>query len=173
MSVSASDMQLRFSVAAAAGNTTAGTAAGALGDQVSTTQLTSAVLGNLFDDVSGSEASAGDVEYRCVFVVNNHATDTSFNTAVVVQSQVSLGASFDLALDNIGVVAIGSASAQAAVIANESTAPSGVGAFGAGPLSIGTMGPQTVAAVWVRRTVTAATAAISSDGGVLRIQGEG
>jgi hypothetical protein len=176
MSVVASDMLLKYSVSAAAGNTTAGTAATSLGDQVSTTQITSAALNNLFDDVSSAEATSGDVEYRCVFVHNNHATDTAFNVTVAVQSQVALGASIDLALDGIGVTAVGSASAQALTVANESTAPSGgagVGSYGAGPLTIGTMAPGTVAGVWVRRTVSAATAAISGDGATLRIAGDG
>lgn len=176
MSVAASDMLWKFSVSAAAGDTTAGTAATSLGDQISTTTITTATIGNLFDDVSSSEASAGDVEYRCVFIHNNHATDTAFNVTVSVQSQVALGASVDIALDNIGVTAKGSASAQALTVANENTAPSGgagVGTFGAGPLSVGTMGPGTVQGVWVRRTVSASTAAISSDGAVLRIGGDG
>jgi hypothetical protein len=176
MSVIGTDMLLKFSVAAAAGNTTGGTAATSLGDQVSTTQITTATIGNLFDDVSAAEATAGDVEYRCVFVHNNHATDTAINVQISVQSEVALGASVALALDNIGVTAVGSATAQALTIANESTAPSGgagIGAFGAGPLTIGNMGPGTVAAVWVRRTVGAATAALASDGATLRIAGEG
>lgn len=176
MSVAASDMDLKFSVAAAAGNTTAGTAATSLGDQVSTTPLTTAVLGNLFDDVSGAEALAGDVEYRCVFVCNNHATDTAFNVKMEIPSQVAGGATYDIALDNIGVTARASASAQALTVANESTAPTGgagVTSYGAGPLTVGTMGPLTVAGVWVRRTVAASTAAAAGDGATLRISGEG
>lgn len=176
MAVTASDMVMKFSVAAAAGNTTAGTAATSLGDQVSTTAITTAVLNNLFDDVSGAEALAGDVEYRCVFVCNDNATDTAFNVQVSVQSQVAGGATYDIATDNIGVTARGSATAQALTVANESTAPTGgagVSAYGAGPLSIGTMAPQTVAGVWVRRTVAASTAAATGDGATLRIAGDG
>ena len=176
MSVIASDMKLKFSVAAAAGNTTAGTAATSLGDQVSTADLASGVIGNLFDDVSSAEASAGDVEYRCVFVCNDHATDTAFNVTVAIQSEVALGANYDLATDGIAVTARAAATAQALTVANESTAPSGgagVSAYGDGPLTIGTMGPLTVAGVWVRRTVTAATAPLSSDGATIRIAGEG
>jgi hypothetical protein len=166
-------MLLKFSVAAAAGDTTAGTAATSLGDQVSTTAVTTATIGNLFDDVSAAEATAGDVEYRCVFVHNNHATDTAIGVTVAVQSQVSLGASFDLALDNVAISAKASASPQAAVIGAEGTTPTPVGTFGAGPLTIGDMAPGTVKGVWVRRTVTASTAALASDGGVIRIAGEG
>lgn len=173
MSVTASDMLLKFSVAAAAGDTTSGTAATSLGDQISTTAITSASLNNLFDDVSAAEASAGDTEYRCVFVHNNHATDTAFNVTVTVQSEVSGGATIQIALDNIGVTAKGSASAQAAVIANEGTAPTGVGSFGAGPLTIGNMTAGQVAGVWVKRTVAASTGALSNDGCTLRIGGEG
>jgi hypothetical protein len=173
VSVVNTDMQWRFSVSAAAGNTTAGTAAASLGDQVSTTQLTTAVLGNLFDDVSAAEASAGDVEYRCIFLVNTNATDTSFNTKVSITGEQSGGATFDIALDNIGVTAIGSSSAQAATVADEATAPSGVGAYGKGPLTIGTMGPSTVQGVWVRRTAAAGATANSNDGGTIHAQGEG
>jgi hypothetical protein len=173
MAVVASDMLLKYSVAASAGDTTSGAAATSLGDQVSTTAITSAVLNNLFDDVSGAEASAGDTEYRCVFVHNNHATDSAFNVTVAVQSEVAGGATITIALDNIGATAKGSASAQAAVVANENTAPSGVGSFGAGPLSIGTLTAGQVYGVWVKRTVTASTAALSNDGFTLRIAGEG
>ncbi len=174
MSVVAADMLLKFSVAAAAGNTTAGTAATSLGDQVSTTAVPAGPLNNLFDDVSGAEAAAGDTEYRCVFVHNSHATDTAFGVEVSVQAEVGGGASFALALDNIAVSAVASGSAQAATVANENTSPGGgAGAFGAGPLSIGDMGPGTVKGVWCRRTVAASTAAISNDGATLRIAGQG
>lgn len=173
MAVTASDIVLKLSVAAAAGNTTAGTPATSLGDQVSTTAVTSAQLNNLFDDVSAAEATAGDVEYRCVFVHNTNATDSAFNVVVSIPSQVAGGATYDIATDNTGVTAQAAATAQAATVANEQTAPTGVSAYGAGPLTIGTMGPQTVAGVWVRRTVAAATAAATGDGATLRIAGEG
>lgn len=172
MAIVASDIQKRFSVSAAAGDTSAGTAATSLGDQVSTTSLTDASLNNLFDDVSGSEASAGDVEYRCIFVLNNHATLTLQNATIQVLSQTSGGGSIDIATDNIAISAKGSASAQATTIADENTAPTGVSAFGAGPLSIGNLGPGQVKGVWVRRTVTAGAGAVDPDGAILRISGD-
>lgn len=173
MSVVGTDMLLMLSVSAAAGDTTAGTPATSLGDQVSTTAITTATIGNLFDDVSAAEASAGDTEYRCVFVKNNHATDTAIGVKVDIQSQVALGASIETALDNIAISAKGSASAQAAVIASEGTAPSGVGTFGTTQLTIGDMGPGTVKGVWIKRVVSASTAALASDGATIRISGEG
>lgn len=172
MAIVASDIVKRLSVSAAAGDTTAGTPATSLGDQVSTTGITDATLNNLFDDVTGAEASAGMTDYRCIFVLNNHATLTLQGATVAVQSETSGGGSITIALDNIAVSAKGSASAQAAVIGADTTAPSGVGTFGAGPLTIGDMAPGTVKAVWLKRVVGASTAALNPDGVVLRIAGD-
>jgi hypothetical protein len=172
MAIVASDIVKRFSVAAAAGDTTAGTAAGSLGDQISTTVITDATLNNLFDDVSGAESAAGDTEYRCIFILNNHATLTLQGATIEVLSQTSGGGTVDIALDNIAVGAKGSGSAQAATIANESTAPSGVGTFGAGPLTIGDIPPGQCKGVWLRRVVSAGAGAVNPDGVVLRVTGD-
>jgi hypothetical protein len=173
MPIVASDIVFRLSVAAAAGDTTGGTPATSLGDQVSTTVITPAALENIFDNVSGAEALAGDVEYRGIFVLNNHATLTLTGATASVQSQTAGGATADIALDNIAVSAKGSASPQMATIANENTSPGGsAGAFGAGPLSIGDIGPGQVKGIWIRRTVGAATGGTNLDGLVIAIGGD-
>jgi len=173
MPIVAADIVYRLSVAAAAGDTTAGTPATSLGDQVATTVITPAALNNLFDNTSGAEAAAGDIEYRCIFVLNNHATLTLLGAEVVVTSQTAGGGTIDIALDNIAVSAKGSGSAQAAAVANESTSPGGsAGAFGAGPLSIGDMAPGTVKGIWIRRTVTAGAAALNNDGVIITVSGD-
>lgn len=172
MSIVASDIKKRFSVSAAAGNTTAGTAATSLGDQISTTDITDATIGNLFDDVSGAEALAGDTEYRCVFILNNHATLTLQGATIEVLSETSGGSTITIALDNIAVSAKGSSSAQAATIADESSAPSGVGSFGAGPLTIGDLAPAEVKAIWLKRVTSAGAAVTNPDATVLRVTGD-
>lgn len=172
MSIVASDIKKRFSVAAAAGNTTGGTAATSLGDQISTTDITDATIGNLFDDVSGDEALAGDTEYRCFFVLNNHASLTLQGAKVEIQSETAGGSSITLALDNIAVSAKGSASAQAATIPDETTGPSGVGAFGAGPLIIGDMAPGEVKGIWVKRVTAPGAAVTNPDTAVIRVTGD-
>jgi len=172
MAIVASDIVFRLSVAAAAGDTTAGTPATSLGDQVSTTAITTATLNNLFDDVSGAESAAGDVEYRGIFVLNNHGSLTLTNATVEVLSQTAGGGSIDIATDNIAISAKGSGSTQMATIANESTAPSGTSAFGAGPLALGDIGPGQVKGVWLRRTVSAGAGAVDPDGVVLRVNGD-
>lgn len=175
MPVVGTDLLLKFSVVAAAGDTTSSSAAASLGDQVATNGPATSGANTFFDDVSAAEASPGDVEYRCFFVHNNHATDTAIGVGVAIVSEVASGATLDVALDNIAISAKGSASAQATTIANENTAPTGgtVGTFGKGVLTIGDMAPGTVKGIWLRRTVTASTGAITGDGGSLRITGEG
>jgi hypothetical protein len=172
MAIVAGDIVFRLSVAAAAGDTTVGTPATSLGDQVATTAITTAQLNNLFDDVSGAESAAGDIEYRCLFVLNNHATLTLTNATIEVLSQTAGGGTVDIATDNIAVSAKGAATPQAATIANESTVPTGISAWGAGPLALGDLGPGQVKAVWLRRTVTAGAGAVDPDGLVLRVNGD-
>lgn len=173
MAIVASDMVLRQSVlTGSAGDTVAGSstglgAPGSLGKYVSTTALGTA-LKDLFDDVSGAENAASTVDYRCVFLLNNHATLTASSISIFLSAEVSGGASVALAIDNLAASAKGGASAQAAQIATETTTPSSIGSFsspttdGTG-LSLGTLTAGQVRAIWVRRTA-ANSAALSADG---------
>ena len=175
MAITATDILYKFSVSAAAGDTTAGTAAGSLGDQISTTQITDATLHNLFDIIAGDENAASDVEYRCYFVHNNHATLTWENVVVWLSAEVAGGAAAAISVDTTGVTAKGSASAQAKTVANESTAPStqtftSPTTKGTG-LSIGNIPAGSVAAIWVRRTA-ANTGAVDNDGVTIRCEGD-
>jgi hypothetical protein len=171
MAIVAGDIQKRYSVAAAAGDTTAGAAATSLGDQVSTTQIPDAQVANLFGDVDGVEAAAGSTKYRCLFILNNHATLTLTGATVAVQSETAGGATIDIAVDNIAVSAKGAATAQADAIANELTAPDDISSWGDGPIALGDIGPGQVKAVWVRRTVPAGATAVNPDGFLLRVTG--
>ena len=167
------DVVKRLSVTTgSAGDTVAGTPAGSLGKYVSTTAITDATAGNLFDDVSGAEAAAGSTEYRCLFILNNHATLTLYASTITVQSETAGGGAITIALDNIAAAAKGGAGAQAATIASETSTPSGVGAFGAGPLAIGDLAPGQVKGVWLKRVVTAGAAALNPDGVILRVAGD-
>ena len=172
----AGDILLKYSVSAAAGNTTASAASTSLGDQISTTQWTGGSLNDLFDNISGAENAASTVDYRCIFVHNNNASNTYENVVVYLSAETAGGASIAIATDNIAASAIGSASAQAAVIASETTAPSGVSAFsspttaGTG-LSLGNIPVGQCRAFWVRRTA-ANTAALSGDGVTIAISGD-
>lgn len=175
MAITTSDILFKYSVAAAAGNTTAGTAPTSLGDQISTTQIPAASLHNLFDVVTGDENAASDVEYRCFFVHNNHGSLPWENVVCWISGEVAGGAVAAISVDTTGVSAIGSGSAQALTIADEGTAP-GALVFTApvdkpSGLALGNIPAGSCAAVWVRRTA-ANTAALDADGVTIRIEGD-
>jgi hypothetical protein len=175
MAITATDILYKFSVSAAAGDTTAGTAATSLGDQVSTTQITDATLHNLFDIVTGPENAASEAEYRCIFVHNNHATLTWENVVVWLSAEVGGGAVAAISVDTTGITAKGSGSAQAKTIANEDTAPTSQTftsptTKGTG-IAIGNIPAGSVQGIWVRRT-TANTGAVNNDGVTIRCEGD-
>jgi hypothetical protein len=161
----------------AAGNATAQADPNAsLGKYVSTTQWTGGSVNDLFDDISGAENAASTVDYRCIFVHNSNTANALQNAVVYLSAEVANGASIAIATDNIATSAKGSASAQAAEIANETTAPTGVSAFsspttaGAG-LSLGSIPADQVKAFWIRRTA-ANNAALSADGVTIAVTGD-
>jgi hypothetical protein len=142
-----------------------------LGGVISTTEVTTATLHNLFDVVSGDESTAGDTEYRCFYVKNTHATLTLQSPVVWIQTQTpSPDTSAEIALDANG------ANATAVTVADENTAPSGASfsapsSKGAG-LSLGNLAPGQKYGIWVKRIVPAATAAYNTDGVVIRVEGD-
>jgi hypothetical protein len=166
----------KYSVAAAAGNTTGSAAATSLGDQVSTTAWAGGSANDLFDDISGAENAASTVDYRCIFVHNTNAANVYQNAGVYISAETAGGASIALASDNIAASAVGSASAQAAAIGSETTAPSGVSAFSSpttagSAVALGNIGIGQVKAYWVRRSA-ANTAALSGDGVTIAAAGD-
>lgn len=173
--ITPSEILFKFSVSAAAGNTTAGTAATSLGDQISTTTITDNTLNNLFDDISGAENAASTVDYRCIFVHNSNSANTLQNAAAWLSAETAGGASIAIGVDTTAASAIGSASAQALTVANETTAPAGVTfssptTFGTG-ISLGSIPAGSCRAIWIRRTA-ANTAALSNDGVTISVQGD-
>lgn len=171
----ASEIVWRFTTTAgAAGDATAGTAAGSLGKYASTTAWAGGVPNDLFDDISGAENAAATTDYRGLAVLNNNAANVMENTVIYISAETAGGASIAVATDNIASSAKASASAQMAQIANETTAPSGTSAFsspttiGAG-LSLGNIAVGFVKGFWIRRSVSASTPALSTDGATIAI----
>jgi len=177
MAITATDILFKLSIkTGTAGNQNAQSDVNAsLGKYISTTQITDATLNNLFDDVSGDENAASDVEYRCIFVHNAHATLTWQSVVAWLSAEVSGGANAAIAIDDIAASPIGQATAQADEVVNEDTAPTGE-AFSspttkATGLSIGDLAAGTCRAIWVRRTATN-SAALDSDGVTVRCEGD-
>lgn len=174
--ITSAEVLFKYSTTAgAAGNTTAGTAAGSLGKYVSTTQWAGGVANDLYDDISGSENSSGTVDYRCIFVHNSNSANVLQNTKAWLSAEVAGGANVAIGVDPTAASAVGSATAQAVTIANETTAPAGVTFTsptnaGAG-IDLGNIPNGQVRAFWVRRTATNSSA-LSADGVTIAVTGD-
>ena len=117
---------------------------------------------NLFDQVTGTESNAGDTEYRGVYLVNNHGSLTAQNTHVYISSNTgSADTTIDIALAGEGL------NATMETVANENTAPAGetfsAPTTYAGGLDMGNIPFSQRYGLWIRRTVTAAAAAVNDD----------
>ena len=154
---------------ASAGFVTAGTAGASWGKYISSTQLSGTAYDNLFTDITGAENAASQVDYACLFVLNNTSSGNSMLNSVAwlpLSSFVSGGANVALGADATGVTVKTTSSAQAAVISTNTNAPTGVTTWvtpqsGAptapsytGGLQIGTVAPGYCFALWIRRSAT-------------------
>lgn len=164
MPIVSTDVKYFYSGGAANSNPNA-----SLGGVKSSVEWPGGTINDLWDNISGPENAESDVEYRLVYVQNNHATLTLQTARVFVQSQVAGGADIAIALADEGV------SATAETIADEDTAPVGpvfsTPTTYAGGLSLGNLAPGAYYGIWIRRTA-ANTAAVSSDGATIRTQGD-
>lgn len=158
MALVSNDFTLVLSTTAASGgNLTAQPDPNAsLGGYVSTSALSGTPTNNLYDNVTGAQNAASAVDYRCLFVRNDHSTLTALAVSVWVQTQVSGGASVQLGVDPTAASAKGSSSPQAVTIVNESSVPGGVtfstaDSSGAA-LSLGALAPGQVRAFWLKRS---------------------
>ncbi|MCJ7828154.1 MAG: hypothetical protein MUP81_00240 [Dehalococcoidia bacterium] len=178
MAIAAADIKFKFSEkVSGAGNTAAGTPAGSLGKNISTTEITDNTLNNLFDDITGDENAASNIEYRCIFVHNAHATLTWTTVVMWLSAEVGGGATIEIAVDDLPDSAIAETADQADTIADEDTAPgAGVGVFTAPVtkatgIALGDIAPGYCRAIWVKRSA-ANTAALDADGVTIKVEGD-
>lgn len=142
-----------------------------LGGVKSSTELTDNTTHNLWDVVSSAESSAGDTEYRCIYIHNGHGSLTLQNAAVYIDTNTP---STDTEIQiGLGTSAI---DGTEQTIANESTAPTSVTfstAAGSGnALSIGNLAAGSHKAIWIRRVVTASASAANDDSYILAYTGD-
>lgn len=167
MSIVASDIKYRLSGGAANATPDA-----SLGGAKSSVAITDNTDNNLFDDVSGNEHTAGDVEYRCLYIHNGHGSLTLTSAVVWIQSDTS-GADSDISIA-VGTAAVG---AMEQTIADESTGPSGVSWSDAATarssgLALGDIPAGSHKAVWIRRTISAGSTPQSADTAQIQAGGD-
>ena len=165
MPIISTDIKLRLSGGAANSNVSL-----SLGGAKSSVEVVSAALHNLFDKVSSAEATAGSVEYRCIYVHNGHGTLDLEDARVFIPNNTP-------SADTTLAVGLGTAAVNATeqTVANEVTAPAGVSfsepsTYAAG-LAIGNLAAGAHKAIWLRRTITAGAAAVN-DTATVRVQGD-
>ena len=124
----------------------------------------------LFDSVSGAEAAAGDVEYRCIYVHNDSASPMTNAVLWLTANTPSGSTTIELGL---GTSAI---NGTEQTVASEGAAPAGVTfalcANKAAGLALGTIPAGQHRAAWLRRTVTGGAPAAASDTASLRVECE-
>lgn len=130
----------------------------ALGGAISSTQAGT----DLFDAVASGEASAGDTEYRAVFLKNTNATDTWYAGKIWISSNTpSSSTAVQLALADEGVAN------TIETVAGEGSAPSGPSFDDAedyaNALTIGNLGPGEAHGIWIKRAVSASAPAYAND----------
>ncbi len=148
-----------------------------LGYYRSSNTITSGSDNNLFDDVSGAEAGAGDTEYRAMGFLNNHGSLAL--TACKVWIQVDTGngeddVSFDVESPSSEITG------YIQTIANESTAPGGASWSDATSKATGELCPLTsneVGAgewfgIWLRRVISASASATAAESCTIRVEGD-
>lgn len=145
-----------------------------LGGAITATEITDNTIANLFDNVSGAEAAAGDTEYSAFYIKNTHATLTWQAVKFWISSNTTSGDdTLTVALDLAGVITTGAGDD----IADESTAPSPTLTFVAAAnegaaITIGDMAPGSYILIWVKRVVNSSAAAIASNAATLNWTGD-
>ena len=120
----------------------------------------------LFDDVTSAESAAGDTEYRCIYVHNANGALTMQNAVLWITANTTA---------NRIAVGVGSSAINGTeqTVADENTAPTGV-TFSqpttkGAAIALGNIPAGQHRAVWVRRTIGAATPA-ANDTYTLRVE---
>jgi hypothetical protein len=149
-----------------------------LGNYRSSNAITTATDNNLFDDVTGAEASAGDTEYRAMGFHNNHGSLSLTSCVTWISVDTGNGEddiSFDLEAPSASEV-----TGAIQTIADESTEPTGrswsdATTKGTGhdcPLGSNEVGPDEWFGIWVRRVISASASAAAAEAVTFRTEGD-
>lgn len=143
--------------------------AASLGGAISSVEVVDNTINNLFAVAPASEAEAGSVKYRAIFIKNTHATLTLNDAVIYISSNTpSLTTEVKIAL-------AGETGSPIETVANEDAAPVGEvfsTADGLGnALSIGNLAAGAVKGVWIQYTITAGAEAVN-DEVILTVRGE-
>jgi len=169
------DILLKLSAPNAnSGSSVAGYPGTSWGGWISTSLMSSStILDNLFNDITGPQNAAGQIDYACLFIHNNTAGINSMAGLVAWLPQTGLtgtGSTIAMAADPTGITAINSNNPQALTITSAIVAPAGITTWVSptnvtptspnyiNGLQLGNVAPSQCVAVWFQRTALASTA---------------
>ena len=139
--------------------------AASIGGAKSATKINeTATLHNIFDKVTGDESNAGDVNYRIIYVTNDHATLTAENVKVYLTGVYDSGTQSMSQNKDVAFGVIEAVNVAAQTLANEDTAPTGTitwseGGTRATALDLGDIPHGEYRALYLRRIIAAGAAA--------------
>lgn len=167
--ISPSDVLFKLSASNAnAGNSQAGYPGTSWGGWLSTSIINpSALLDNLFNDITGTALASNQTDYECLFIQNNTATGNTMMNVIAwlpLSQFTGSGSTIQMGADPTGITPINSGTAQAVKITSSTIAPAGVTSWvvptnttPAAPsytngLQLGNLAPTQCVAVWLQRT---------------------
>jgi hypothetical protein len=176
MPIRPEELIFKYSTATSPGNSVPGRADSSLGGYISTTQVPP-TLNNVFDDITGAENAADQVDYRCIFLHNANTRNLPLQNAVLwLVNKDAYGAFIALGADpNPPSVIDTRNEPQAVSIPNTTTAPQGVtfsdsaNSYDTG-INLGTVEAGFCVAFWYRRTARN-TSALDRDSVSIQVQG--
>ena len=152
-----------------------------LGGAMSSTEVVDGNLHNLFDKTLGVESTAGDIEYRCIYVKNTHGSLELELAKIWISTNTSSPANvIAIALDGAGKGGTAEDVTGGSGTNDENEAPSGETFTNptaySGGLSLdggGTgLGANVAYPVWIRRTIAAGATAVDNVTFILSVQGD-
>lgn len=141
-----------------------------LGGTITPSGIPLDTVNSVFDDVTTAETTAGDVEYRCVFVKSN-------STAIWQNVVAWISATPGQGGFAIGVDTAGPGTATVSSSADEGIAPSPAVTFGtptskAAGTALGDLPSGTYRAIWLRRTIPTGGTADPFAAVSIRVEGD-
>ena len=149
-----------------------------LGNYRASSEITTGVDNNVFDDVSGAEADTGDTEYRGIGFHNDHGTLAL--TACVSWIQVDTGNGEDVISFKGEAPSVSDITGAVQTIGNESTEPTGgtwsdATTKGTGqdcPLTDNQVEADEWFCIWLRRVISASAGAQAAEAATIRVEGD-
>jgi len=150
-----------------------------LGNYRASSNITTGVDNNVFDDVSGAEASAGDTEYRAIAFVNTNVSLTLSNIKVWISVDTGNGED-DISFD-VEAPSVSEETGAIQTIADESTAPTGLGGWSdatskatgkSAPGGGGDLAAGHWFGIWLRRIISASASAQTAEAVTIRVEGD-